>query len=120
MVDVATTPAVLILWYTFAVLVVPETVVSDTHPIDVPTTVEAVGATKVVVSGVPSVSAACQITNVSELVVVAVPRVIALEVGAETTVNIPAVRADTATSAMRCLIVFIDICILSLVRLRIS
>jgi len=41
----------------------------------------------------------------------------ALAAGADTTENTPAVSADTATSAMRFLIVFIDIFFLSLVEL---
>jgi hypothetical protein len=44
----------------------------------------------------------------------------AFAAGADTTEINPAVRADAATSAMRCLIVFVDICFLSLVRVRIS
>jgi hypothetical protein len=59
------------------------------------------------------------VPNISVPLCVPVRRV-AFATGAETTVNKPAVRADTATSAIRCLIVFVDICILSLVRLRIS
>ena len=39
----------------------------------------------------------------------------ALATGADATDNIPAVNADTASSAMRCLIVFVDIFFLSLV-----
>jgi hypothetical protein len=41
----------------------------------------------------------------------------AFEAGAATTDRTPAVSADTATSAMRCFIVFVDICFLSLVEL---
>jgi hypothetical protein len=42
---------------------------------------------------------------------------VALATGADTTVNKPAVSADTATTAMRCLIVLLDIFFLSLVEL---
>jgi hypothetical protein len=41
--------------------------------------------------------------------------VFALAAGVDTTVNNPAVSADTATSAMRCLIVLLDMFFLSLV-----
>jgi len=41
----------------------------------------------------------------------------ALATGADTTENNPAVSAATATDAMRCFIVFVDICFLSLVEL---
>ena len=41
----------------------------------------------------------------------------ALATGVDTTDRNPAVRADAATSAMRCLIVFLDIFFLSLVEL---
>jgi hypothetical protein len=42
----------------------------------------------------------------------------ALATGVDTTENNPAVSADTATTAMRFLSVFVDICFLSLVGLR--
>jgi hypothetical protein len=120
-VEVATTGVPLILWKTLAVFVVPETVVSDTQPRDVPWfVVTAVAYTADVTSGVPSVSAVCQITNEFSAMVLLVFKRTAFATGVDTTVNIPAVRADAATSAIRCLIVFIDICFLSLVRLRIS
>jgi hypothetical protein len=70
--------------------------------------------------GVPSVSALVPITSELAWKWEFAGTTVALATGAETTVNKPAVRADTATSAIRCLIVFVDICILSLVRLRIS
>ncbi len=41
----------------------------------------------------------------------------ALATGADITERTPAVNADTATTAMRCFIVFLDICFLSLVKL---
>jgi hypothetical protein len=44
----------------------------------------------------------------------------ALATGVETTDTNPAVSADTATSAMRCFIVFVDILFLSLVRIGVS
>jgi len=43
--------------------------------------------------------------------------VYALATGVDATERTPAVNADTATTAMRCFIVFVDICFLSLVEL---
>jgi hypothetical protein len=96
-------------------VVAKEVEVSATQPLDVP-------VPSVVLVTAAAVPIGASISSINEPAVWVVPRVprTAFATGADTTVNIPAVRADTATSAIRCLIVFIDICILSLVRLRIS
>jgi len=54
------------------------------------------------------------VVEVAPLAVTVRPAV-ALATGADTTERNPAVSADAATTAMRCLIVFVDICFLSLV-----
>ena len=68
--------------------------------------------------GVPSVSALVPIISEEAVKLPDVEASVAFATGAETTVNKPAVRAETATSAIRCLIVFVDIYFLSLVEFR--
>jgi hypothetical protein len=93
--------------------------VSDTQPTEDPAAVVVLSSNCVALklSGVPSASALVIKTSEEAC---CPPFVVALATGAETTVNIPAVRADAATNAIRCLIVFVDIYFLSLVSLRIS
>jgi len=105
------------------VKVPPDTRASTNKPED-PPDIDKVTFPETVIVPVPVVLAPFIVGSVTVpvAVVTAIPppdaTVDALAVGVAATDSRPAVNADTATTAMRCLIVFVDIYFLSLVRIR--